>query len=337
MSTTDRAVPRDAGAALSGRPESGLHETGFDTVVVSRTRAAEGVVLVELAAASGEPLPRWEAGAHIDVVLPDGAIRQYSLCGDRTATSWRIGVLREPGGRGGSAWLHDDLTVGATLRVAGPRNHFEFEPRHGTSYVLVAGGIGITPIAAMAAAAVRAGVDYSVHYAGRSRSAMALLDELVAAHGARLHIHAADEGNRLDLPELFRGMKPFTTTYCCGPERLIAAIEEAARGRQLHVERFEPKPISEPVLQIAFDVELAASGTTITVPPDRSVLEMVEEAGVLVLSSCREGTCGTCETPVLEGEVDHRDSILTPDEQLDNAVMYICVSRAACPRLVLDL
>ncbi|BDZ48420.1 ferredoxin [Frondihabitans sucicola] len=286
------------------------------------------------------PLPGWTAGSHIDVILPDAEVRQYSLSGapsPGSSSTWRIGVLREAEGRGGSVWLHDELAVGDTLTVAGPRNHFEFEPAHGTSYVLVAGGIGVTPISSMAAAAARAGVDYEVHYAGRSRQTMALLDELASLHGPSLSVYAGDEGERLDLEGLFASMKPFTTTFCCGPARLIEAIEKAAAGRQLVVERFEPKAVGAPVLAAPFEVELAMTGVTVTVPPDRSILDVAEEAGALVLSSCREGTCGTCETVVLEGEVDHRDSILTPDEQSANDVMYVCVSRSACPRLVLEL
>lgn len=319
----------------------GPHEPTYDVVVTSRTEASDAVVLLELAPVDGAPpLPSWTAGSHIDLVLPDGDVRQYSLSGDPApgaATAYRIGVLREDDGRGGSTWVHDELRVGDVVPIAGPRNHFEFEPRHGTSYVLVAGGIGITAIAAMASAAARAGVEYRIEYAGRSRAHMALLDELAAAHGQRLHVYAADEGARLDLDALFADLPPFTTTYCCGPARLIDGIEAASRGRQLVVERFAPKEMGAPVLQEAFEVELAATGVTVTVPPDRSILEVAEEAGALVLSSCREGTCGTCETTVLSGRVDHRDSILTPDEQEHGDVMYVCVSRSACPRLVLDL
>jgi ferredoxin-NADP reductase len=319
----------------------GPHEPTYDVVVTSRTEAADAVVLLELAPVDGAPaLPSWTAGAHIDLVLPDGEARQYSLSGDPApgaSSTYRIGVLREDGGRGGSAWVHDELRVGDVVPIAGPRNHFEFEPRHGTSYVLVAGGIGITAIASMAAAAARAGVEYRIEYAGRSRAHMALLDELAARHGSRLHVYASDEGSRLDLDALFADLPPFTTTYCCGPARLLDAIEVASRGRQLVVERFAPKEVGAPVLQEAFEVELAATGVTVTVPPDRSILDVAEEAGALVLSSCREGTCGTCETTVLSGRVDHRDSILTPDEQEHGDVMYVCVSRAAGPRLVLDL
>jgi ferredoxin-NADP reductase len=313
-----------------------LDETAFDMVVTRRTEAADGVALIELEAATDRPLPRWQPGAHIDIVLPSGEARQYSLCGTPGSPTWRIGVLREDAGRGGSVWIHDHAVEGATLRVAGPRNHFEFTPQRGTRYLFIAGGIGITPISAMVAAAEAAGVEYRLEYAGRSRSTMALVS-LEDEHPGRVTLHAADEGQRLDLDALFADLPPFTTTYCCGPARLIEAVELAARGRQLKVERFEPKEFGAPLLAEPFEVELAFTGVELVVPPERSILEVVEEAGVLVLSSCKEGTCGTCETRVMAGEVDHRDSILTPDEQDANDVMYICVSRSAGPRLTLEL
>jgi ferredoxin-NADP reductase len=312
-------------------------DSEFSMTVVGREAAADGVVLIELASIDGSRLPAWAPGAHIDVAIPGGDLRQYSLCGTPGADTWRIGVLREPNGRGGSEWLHTSVSVGDELRISGPRNHFEFEPARGTNYLFIAGGIGITPISAMANFAAKAGVEYSVHYAGRSLSTMALVDELADAHSGRVSLYPADEGTRLDLDALVAALRPFSVIYCCGPTRLIEAVEKASVGRQLHVERFEPKELGEPIMHESFEVELALSELTLTVPPDRSILEVVEEAGVLVLSSCQEGTCGTCETPVLEGEVDHRDSILTPDEQASNSLMYICVSRAACPRLVLEL
>ncbi|CAN5243868.1 PDR/VanB family oxidoreductase [soil metagenome] len=315
---------------------STLEGTAFDMMIVGRTPAADGVDMFELAPPAGSTLPRWQPGSHIDVILPGGDARQYSLCGAPDAATWRIGVLREGQGRGGSVWMHS-LSVGDTVRVAGPRNHFEFTPERGTNYLFIAGGIGITPIFSMMAAAAAAGVDYTLDYSGRSLSTMALLDELADAHPGRVNLHAADEGDRLDLDRLFATLKPFTTTYCCGPARLIEAVEVAARGRQLHVERFEPKALGAPVLAEPFEVELVYSGLELTVPPERSILDVVEEAGVLVLSSCREGTCGTCETRVMAGEIDHRDSILTPDEQDAQDVMYICVSRSAGPRLTLEL
>lgn len=303
--------------------------------VVARTVAADSVVIFDLVANAGGSLASWRPGSHIDVLLPRGGERQYSLMpppdGADTGT-WRIGVLREEGGRGGSTWLHDEVEVGRTIRVRGPQNHFAFEPTAETSYLFLAAGIGITPISSMVAAAREAGVGYSLHYSGRSRSAMALLDTFPEAIA-----HISDEGSRVDLASLVASLDPATAIYCCGPARFIEAVETAAGEHPLHVERFEAKALAAPVFEGDFEVELALSGETLTVPPDRSILEVVEDAGVFVLSSCREGTCGTCETPVLEGAVDHRDSILTPVEQQENSMMYICVSRAACPRLVLEL
>lgn len=308
------------------------HETEFEAVVVSRTRAADSIDMFDLARADGSSLPAWQPGSHVDLVLPSGDERQYSLLPTADASTWRIAVLREPSGRGGSQWVHDSLMAGDSIRVRGPRNHFEFAPFPGSPVLLLAAGVGITPIASMARAAAAAGIRYALHYSGRARSALALVDEVGEAT-----LHLSDEGTRLDIAALIGSLEPMTTIYACGPTRFIGAVEASAGGHPLHIEHFEAKPLAAPVFAGYFEVKLALSGETLTVPPHRSILEMAEEAGVFVLSSCREGTCGTCETPVLEGEVDHRDSILTPLEQQQNAVMYICVSRAACPRLVLEL
>lgn len=315
------------------------HADEFDTIVVSRTRAAEGVEFFELGGVDGAALPAWQPGAHIDVLLAAGGERQYSLSGETDAGTWRVGVLREPAGRGGSAWLHDSLEVGATLRVRGPRNHFAFAPVAGVRYQFIAGGIGITPIAPMVAAAALAGADFSLAYVGRSRATMALVGELESRHPDVVAVHAADESNRLDLEALVATLAPGTVVYCCGPTRLIDAVEAVATaaGLAVHVERFEARAAGDPALDTEFEVELQYSGETLTVPAGRSILEAVEDSGVLVLASCREGTCGTCETQVVSGEVDHRDSILTPEERADNTVMYICVSRAKSARLVLEL
>ncbi|MGY1845245.1 PDR/VanB family oxidoreductase [Modestobacter sp. SYSU DS0875] len=307
--------------------------------VTRRTVGAEGVVVLELQDLSGADLPAWAPGAHIDLLLPGGVVRQYSLCSDPDDRSrWQIGVLREPAGRGGSAYVHDQLVEGSEVDVRGPRNNFPLEPA--PRYVFIAGGIGITPIMPMAVAAEQAGAEWEFHYGGRSRTSMAFLDTLQAACGPRLTLHPQDEVGLIDLPRILDDPQPGTLVYCCGPEPLLAAVEAQCAGwppGTLHVERFAPKEQGAPVRSDSFEVELAASGLTLTVPPDRSILEVVEEAGVPVLSSCQEGTCGTCETPVLEGEVDHRDSLLTPEEQAAGETMFICVSRAACPRLVLDL
>ncbi|WP_378147180.1 PDR/VanB family oxidoreductase [Cnuibacter sp. UC19_7] len=308
----------------------------LDLVVAEARPVAEGVVLLELTSPRGAELLAWRPGAHLDVVVQPGVERQYSLCGDPADRSrYRIAVLREPDGRGGSAHLHDHVRAGSTLRVKGPLNHFELDAA--PAYRFVAGGIGITPILPMIRAAEAASTPWTLDYAGRSRATMAFVDELVEAYGSRVAVHAADEGARLDVVALDPAG---AHVYGCGPARMIEALEARAASwppHTLHVERFEARAVTEPVYHEAFEVELELSGITVTVPPEKSILDVVEEQGVFALWSCREGTCGTCETPVVEGEVDHRDSVLTPEEQDANEVMMICVSRAACPRLVLEL
>jgi ferredoxin-NADP reductase len=321
-------------------------EVDLRLVVARRTTGAEGVAVLELRDPSGAELPAWGPGAHVDLNLPGGLIRQYSLCGDpRDRSVWQIGVLREPEGRGGAAYVHDQVLEGAELDVRGPRNNFELVAA--PKYVFLAGGIGITPILPMAAAAEEAGAEWEFHYGGRTRTSMAFLDtldelEATTGHGLRVTLHPQDEVGLIDLDRILGTPQPDTKIYCCGPEPLLKAVEDrvAAAGwpaGSLHVERFSPKEQGERVLSGSFEVELTISGMTVTVPPEKSILEAVEDAGVPVLSSCQEGTCGTCETPVLEGRVDHRDSLLTPEEQAANDTMFICVSRAACPKLVLEL
>jgi ferredoxin-NADP reductase len=313
-------------------------ETEFDAVVGLREIVAEGVVALALRNPDGAELPDWTPGAHIDLVLTDELTRQYSLCGDPDdRTTWRIGVLREPDGRGGSAYVHDKLSTGATVRVRGPRNHFPLEPA--SRYRFIAGGIGITPILPMVAAAAAAGADWTLAYGGRTRASMAFTDEL-AGYGDHVELRPQDEYGLLDLDALLGEPTPGTLVYCCGPGPLLDAVEHRCASwprSALHVERFSPKDWGDPALPGSFEVELADTGITLTVPPERSIVAVVEDAGVQVLSSCQEGTCGTCETAVLAGAVDHRDSILTDEEKAANDTMFICVSRALGPKLVLEL
>ena len=309
-----------------------------DLVVAARTPLAAGVVALDLVAHNGRDLPPWTPGSHVDVLLGPDLTRQYSLCGDvEDRSRWRVAVLREPAGRGGSVALHD-VAVGDRVRVRGPRNHFPYEVTRGACR-FIAGGIGITPLRSMVAAAAAAGADWTLDYAGRSRTSMAFADELVAVYPDRVRVHAADEGARLDAAALLGDLGADSVVYVCGPTRLIEAVETAPAGhlKGVYTERFEAKEFGEPVWPGPFEVELALTGGTVTVEPGRSVLDAVQAAGVPVLSSCRVGTCGTCETPVLEGPVEHRDSVLTPTEQSYDTAMMICVSRAAGPRLVLDL
>ena len=306
--------------------------------VARRTTGAEGVVVLDLRDPEGADLPEWQPGAHIDLRLPGELTRQYSLCGDPADRSvWRIGVLREPESRGGSLHVHEELHEGQDVDVRGPRNHFPLVPA--PRYLFIAGGIGITPILPMIAAADAAGAAWELHYGGRSRRSMAFLESLERVSG-HLTLHPQDEVGLIDLDRLLGTPRQDTLVYCCGPEPLLLAVEQRCAdwpAGSLHLERFAPKDVGEPVLTGAFQVELSLSGLTLEVPPEKSILQVVEDAGIDVLSSCQEGTCGTCETTVLEGSVDHRDSLLTPDEQAADDTMFICVSRAACPRLVLEL
>ena len=309
-----------------------------EATVAAKQEVADGVVALTLREAGGRPLPAWQPGAHVDLVLGGAPTRQYSLCGDPTDHSaYRLGVLRDPDGRGGSLFVHDRLQEGDTVRIRGPRNNFPLvaSPR----YLFIAGGIGITPILAMIRAAEAAGAGWELVYGGRSRASMAFLDEL-AQYGDRVSVRPQDETGLLDLDGLLGTPRADTVVYCCGPEPLLAAVEQRCAGwprGALHVERFAPRPQAEPARAEAFEVELAQSELTLSVPPDRSILSVVEEAGVGVLSSCAEGTCGTCETAVLAGVPDHRDSVLSEEEREANDCMMICVSRARTDRLVLDL
>jgi ferredoxin-NADP reductase len=311
-------------------------ETDLRLRVTRRVTGAEGVVVLDLTDAAGAELPPWTPGAHIDLRLPGGIVRQYSLCGDPSDRRvWRIGVLREPNGRGGSAYVHEALREGVEVDARGPRNHFALAaaPR----YLFIAGGIGVTPILPMVAAAGKGRAEWELHYGGRSRRSMAFLDDLRADIGGRVTLYPQDEVGLIDLDRILGRPHPDTVVYCCGPEPLLSAVERLCAtwpAGALHVERFAPRAAGP---FESFEVELALSGLTLTVSANQSVLQALEEAGVGVLSSCREGTCGTCETPVLAGAVDHRDSLLTPDERAADDTMFVCVSRAAGPRLVLDL
>lgn len=328
MARTDRTLDSSAVA----------HELETRVRVAAKTEGATGVVSLELTPEIGLALPPWEPGAHVDLVIAGIADRQYSLCGDPEALgSYRLGILLDRQGRGSSSYVHDTLREGDVVTVRGPRNNFALEAS--PHYLFIAGGIGITPILPMVRQAEKAGADWRLVYGGRTRSSMAFLDEL-ASYGDRVTVAPQDEAGLLDLAGLLGSPLEDTLVYCCGPEPLLVAVEQACATwapHALHVERFNAKPLTEPVLDGSFEVVLDRTGRTLTVPPDQSVLEVVRAAGVAVLSSCEEGTCGTCETSLLAGEADHRDSLLDDEERAENTCMFICVSRALSPTLVLDL
>jgi ferredoxin-NADP reductase len=296
----------------------------------------------------GAPLPAWEPGAHLDVLLPSGLVRQYSLCGDpRDQFGYTIAVLNEPVGRGGSAELHECALAGSTITVRGPRNHFRLE--QAPHYVFVAGGIGITPILAMVREVARGSSSWTLYYSGRTAESMAFREDLASIGMPNVRLFPSRQGRRLDLHEVFAGLAPGTAVYCCGPSRLIddvrARCARVLPEAALHVEHFtaptaeRPAP-AKPAMSSSleeFDVELRRTGCVVRVRAGQTILDAVREVAPSVLSSCEEGFCGTCETPVLEGVPLHHDTVLSDVERQTGHTMMICVGRAASARLVLDL
>lgn len=311
----------------------------FELSVTSIHSEAEGVVSIELAALDGPALPVWEPGAHIDVVLPNGVIRQYSLCGDPARNdSWRIGILREPSSRGGSSFIHGELRLGDRISVAGPRNNFKLV--EADRYLFIAGGIGITPILPMIRQAAQAGKPWTLLYGGRTRGSMAFLAEIAGYKDGNVHICPQDECGLLDLQGFLGQHQANTLVYCCGPGPLIDAVEakcQTWRAGALHRERFAPSAKVATREKGSFEVELARSGRRIVVPPYRSLLDVLEENGCKVTNSCRAGICGTCLIKVLAGIPEHNDDVLSTNDQESGDVILACVSRSKTDLLVLDL
>ncbi|ETX30284.1 PDR/VanB family oxidoreductase [Roseivivax isoporae] len=316
----------------------------LDLVVTRAEPAGDMIRLVELARPDGGTLPAFEAGAHVEIHLPDGDTRPYSLIdlgGEAAAPAlYRFGVRLEAPGRGGSAYMHG-LSAGDPVRVDAPKNDFPLDAGDAPA-VLVAGGIGVTPIVSMAAALKAAGRSYVLHYAARSRAAAALADHLAEAHGDALSLHLDDTaGGPLDLAAVMAAADPASHVYICGPKPMIEAARRAAEAAgipsaRIHVELFE-SAAAPAAGDAPFEVELASSGKVYTIPPGRSIIEVLEEAGEDLIYDCQRGDCGICQTDVLEGEPDHRDVVLSEDERASGKVMQICVSRAKSARLKLDL
>jgi ferredoxin-NADP reductase len=313
-----------------------VREYEAELEVLEARVVADDVVALTLVHPDGEDLPPWTPGAHIDLILGDDVVRQYSLCGSPAEPGrWRVAVLKTPDSRGGSKAVHA-LDAGTRVRVRGPRNHFPFVAAQ--RYLFVAGGIGITPLLPMIAEAAAAGADWRLVYGGRSRGSMAFVDEL-ARYGDRVVLIPQDEVGFPDLDALLGTPQPDTLVYTCGPTGLLDAMEERCSrwpSGSLHLERFAAKATDESG-NTEFELVLQSSGLTLTVPADKSVFEVCKEAGVSVVGSCLEGVCGTCETEVVDGDVDHRDSVLNEAEQASNEYMMICVSRCRGARLTLDL
>ena len=310
--------------------------------VVVREKHAEGEGLVRLVLADprGRALPAWTAGAHVDLIA-GGFRRKYSLCGNPAERdTLQVVILREAAGRGGSRYFCDQLQVGDTLRLAGPKNLFRLDAsaRHS---ILIAGGIGITPILAMADRLQAQGQSYEVHYAGRSRSAMALLDRITRDHGARLHLHVKAEGQRLDLAGRWSQLPEGTRVYACGPQRLITALETLSAQWPDAALRFEhfsgDGSLLDPEREHAFSVTLQDSGLRLQVARDQTLLQALQAAGVDVPCDCGEGLCGTCEVAVVAGDIDHRDKVLSQAERSSGQRMMACCSRARADSLTLAL
>lgn len=305
--------------------------------VETRERVAHNVMTLTLTDPSGRRLPPWTPGSHIDLILPNGMSRQYSLCGDRWNTyQYRIAILDEPNGRGASHWLHTNVQEGDLLGYGGPRNHFPMVPAE--SYLFIAGGIGITPLIPMIDQAARTGRPWKLLYGGRTRHSMAFRAEL-ESHGDPVHIAPQDEVGLPDLANWINDLEPNTKVYCCGPAGLLQAVESACRQclpDALHTERFEA-PTRDSSQDRAFTLKLLRSRREIEVGAGMSALDALSEAGIGILSSCRQGVCGTCEVPVVDGIPDHRDSVLDETDRQAGDCIITCVSRAHTDHLALDL
>lgn len=312
--------------------------------IARKALEAEGICSFELVSTEGAPLPAFSAGSHVDVQLPGGLTRQYSLCNDPKETHrYQIAVLRDAASRGGSVAMHDAVQVGDTLTISAPKNHFALA-HEAKSHLLLAGGIGITPLLCMAERLANVGADFEMHYCTRSRTRTAFVERIAAsAFAGRVHYHFDDgaTAQKLDIPALLAEPQPGRHLYVCGPKGFMDVVLATARASgwpeaQLHYEFFaaEVAPRSG---DGSFEVLLASSGRIVVVPPDRTIVQALAAEGIAVATSCEQGVCGTCLTRVIEGSPDHRDMYLTAEEQAAGDQMLVCCSRAASARLVLDL
>jgi len=319
-----------------------MQETLLNVIVRKREVQGHDVVVLDLAQADGALLPAFEAGAHIDLHLAPGLVRQYSLCSDPAdATLYRLGVLKDPASRGGSSNVHEALLEGREIQISVPRNLFPLAADAQRS-LLLGGGIGITPMIAMAHALHRQGADFELHYCGRARSRSAFLEQLAGAPFAdRVHTHFDDEdlAQRLDLAAVIGRGTPGTHLYTCGPAGFMDWVIAGARQQgyaedHIHKEYFQ---VEVDASGASFEVVAARSNKTVQVAEGQSILEALATVGIKVEISCEQGVCGTCLCDVLEGEPDHRDVYLTDDEKAANDQILVCCSRAKSNKLVLDI
>lgn len=315
---------------------------GLELIVTRRDMHGPDIVVMELKSVDGAALPSFEPGSHVDVEITPEFKRQYSLCGDpHDRTHYRLGILKAANSRGGSREAHNLLVPGKTVRVSKPRNHFPLHPAAKTS-LLIAGGIGITPILAMALDLHRRGESFVLHYCARSRSAAAFVDELergAFAGQVALHFDDGASDQRFDPARDVPRANADTHVYFCGPDGFMQWVENGCRARgyslaQLHQEHFSAEVSSA---GDSFEVQLARTGIVVAVPEGVSIVKALEGAGVKVDTMCGQGVCGTCLCAVLDGLPDHRDSYLTDEEHRESTQMTLCCSRSLSKRLVLDL
>jgi vanillate O-demethylase ferredoxin subunit len=315
----------------------------FAVKVVKKTKEAEGIASFELVRTDGVPLPPFSAGSHIDVHVPGGLVRQYSLCNDQAEHHrYRIAVLRDPASRGGSIGMHDAVNEGDTITISEPRNHFPLQ--HATRTLLFAGGIGVTPLLSMAQRLCAIGSDFSMHYCARSEDRTAFREEIAGSNFAgkvAFHYDSGEASQKLDLAALIAKPEAGTHIYVCGPGGFIEHVTSTAKDKgwskdQVHLEYFGAAP-QDKSGDGSFEVRIASTGKTYPIAADKSVTEALKAHGIEILTSCEQGVCGTCITRVLDGEPDHRDMYFTDDEKEKNDQFTPCCSRSKSAMLVLDL
>lgn len=319
-----------------------MSEETIRVKVTRRQAQGQDVVVLDLSVTDGETLPSFSAGAHVDVHLPDGLVRQYSLAGDPGERRYyRLGILKDPNSRGGSVAVHEQLQEGTEVTIGMPRNHFPLEMTAPHS-ILAGGGIGITPMIAMAHQLHAAGKSFELHYCARSRASAAFLDELASsAFAAHVRLHFDDEGaaGRLDLPSVIEAAAASSHLYVCGPAGFMDSVIAGAGSlglpaSQIHKEYFQVKADAGGE---AFDVVARKSGQRVRVQDGQSIVDALAGAGIKITVSCEQGVCGTCLCDVIEGIPDHRDVYLTDEEKADNDQILLCCSRSKSGTLVLDL
>ncbi|QIB51214.1 PDR/VanB family oxidoreductase [Pseudomonas sp. OIL-1] len=312
--------------------------------IARKTMEALDITSLELAPTDGSKLPGFSAGSHIDVEIRPGLVRQYSLCNDSAEDHrYVIGVLRDPASRGGSIAVHDELQEGQVIRISLPRNHFPLAHNAHKS-LLLAGGIGVTPILCMAERLAKIDADFNMHYSSRSEERMAFLDRIrESTFARRVHFHYDDgpADQKLDLPTVLQAAGEDCHLYVCGPSGYIDFVTSTARSQgwpeeRIHFEFFSAKPV-DTTDDETFEVRVASSGQVYQVGENETIVSVLAEAGVEIMTSCEQGICGACITRVLEGTPDHRDQVLSDSERDDEGWFTPCCSRSVSKRLILDL